>query len=733
MGDSLAQSLVEEPIIPQAAVGSNDHDFNHWPETSTSGPISDSLAPPTTQYQDTSCVHDLDILWGEFDMNNTLHLPTSFATDYPFDFLSPHQYGISSSAMPIDSEAPLNPIHGERDSIHYESGPLSRYGSRLPSLQPEMELQSSRGPGLAAAVEIEQAPESLQRSKPTLPWRISREDYHQILAVFQRYKTVLPADFEFFSRHALCRYVEGFFSGFHEHLPLLHLPTISILRAAPELILSIAAVGAQYRFEREQAHLLYKAAKSLIEHRIHHRDVYSAPFTALHTPFRPSLPKISSRSNNTACPGGSSAQTTCLPPDSQSDSLGVDEQDRRFETMQAMLLLIALGTWNHRLLLEDAFAMASKIALLMREDGLLARDDHSDNLTWKQWIQVEGRRRTKFVAYTLLNLHSIAYNVPPKLMNSEMCFLNLPLPERQWRASTEDEWAAIRNEDPHSEISFRDSYAILFATDTHRFQRLASSSFANSILIHCIVQQIFFARESHPNLGQCGNASLPLEMIARTECALGRWQHNWEATQESSINPLSLSGPLGFNSTALFRIAYIRLHANLGPCRKLETRDPASMARAFRDAPLPERLPQLYRAVLQSAHSLSIPVRIGIRFVARTQTLTWSIVHSLCNLECVLFLSKWLESVALFQSAEHGVSEEEQRLLSIVRHILSETDLGSLIQQEDDEVKKIKRMAAAVVRLWAETFKGSHVYELMDAFGAALEIYADMLDEKVDP
>ncbi|KAH8697116.1 hypothetical protein BGW36DRAFT_427090 [Talaromyces proteolyticus] len=89
--------------------------------------------------------------------------------------------------------------------------------------------------------------------------------------------------------------------------------------------------------------------------------------------------------------------------------------------------------------------------------------------------------------------------------------------------------------------------------------------------------------------------------------------------------------PLGFNSTALLRLADIRLNANLGPNRQLVTRDPMRIVHAFTNGKIhvSKRSPHLDRAILQCIHALSVPVRVGITFVARIQTLNWSIQHSL--------------------------------------------------------------------------------------------------------
>ncbi|EWY80743.1 hypothetical protein FOYG_16671 [Fusarium oxysporum NRRL 32931] len=258
-------------------------------------------------------------------------------------------------------------------------------------------------------------------------------------------------------------------------------------------------------------------------------------------------------------------------------------------------------------------------------------------------------------------------------------------------------------------------------------QTPALSSFGNYILIHRLVQQIFFARQSMILFDADDDAPLPPQAMERLESALCAWQRNWEATKDSSLDPLAPGGPLSFNATALFKLAYIRLHTDLGPYRRLETRDPGAIAQAFCTAPLLQRSTGVNRAVLHSGHSLSIPVRIGIEFVARTQTLHWSIVHSLCNLECGLFLAKWLQTIAHALARNEVLDDEETQLLRIITSIINETDLSPTIKNQENLLQKTKNMAAAVVRLWGYSFKGPHVFDIMGTIGAELDLCAEIL------
>ena len=73
----------------------------------------------------------------------------------------------------------------------------------------------------------------------------------------------------------------------------------------------------------------------------------------------------------------------------------------------------------------------------------------------------------------------------------------------------------------------------------------------------------------------------------------------------------------------------------------------------------------------------------------------------------------------------------------MVRNMVDETELSVSFEVEDgedhfDEGTRIKQLGAAVVRLWAETFKGTHIFEIVKVIGQSLEIYADLLETAND-
>lgn len=167
--------------------------------------------------------------------------------------------------------------NSNREQTQNETDPLSRFGSRLPSLQPE-----EQNP------ERETVPRAyFLRTEP--PWKISGQDYREIQLKIAEFQSVLPADFHLPSRHALSRFLEGYVSGFDQHLPFLHIPTFAVTRCVPELLLAICAVGAQYRFESSTGNQLWYAARAVAVEQNNKRNSQSIAALKSPAPFRSSF------------------------------------------------------------------------------------------------------------------------------------------------------------------------------------------------------------------------------------------------------------------------------------------------------------------------------------------------------------------------------------------------------------------------------------------------------------
>ena len=560
----------------------------------------------------------------------------------------------------------------------------------------------------------------------------------------------------------MSRYLAGYINGFHEHLPFIHVPTLSVSASAPELVLALAAVGAQYRFENSRGIELFYAAKAVVTEQIRRRDG-----SAQSQSFRP---RTGSLTQSPSVQSGS--PFTFQAPE---EAVSTDSKEY-MDSIQALLLLTAFATWErHQELLKEALAFQSILARLVRDSGLSSPADHGTpaDFTWEQWVTIEGNKRTKLIVYCFFNLHSITWDIPPLILNAEVK-LDLPDPANEWKATTAEQWKQLRQANELPAVPFQTAFARLFSKSPQD-PGFAVSPLGNYVLVHALIQQTFFARQLSINWPGSAGAMLRSEDIAVLERALSAWKQGWKRTPESSLDPQNPNGPVAFTSTALLGLAYIRLHIHMGPLRHLETRDSIAIAHALRNTPDISRDPRLTPALLHSAHALSIPVRLGIDFVARTQTFFWSIQHSICSLECAFLLSKWLATLARI-NIEGGptLSDHERKLLLWVRSLLEEsepvatskavgiadakvtetqpdqkdisdisatlgeadsTSINAVAAQAADKLMellndqdRLKRLSVSVVRTWSKTFKGNTSWAIVDMIGGALEIYADLLE-----
>jgi hypothetical protein len=613
-------------------------------------------------------------------------------------FFSPDSLSYNHDILPqIEPAVTQTPSQAQ---IHTEEGySLSRFGSRFPSLQPD-----------------DPTDEGGTRKRQFAD--ISHSDRETIERKLEEFSEVVPSDFRLPTRLALCRYIAAYITGFHEHMPFLHISTMSVETCSIELILALAAIGAQYTFEGEKGVELFRVSRSITTQRITKRDSrlverHQSTHSERSSPY--DLEMGPSRQGPRT---GSASGPLGLPSETDATFAGED----LMQTAQALLLLMALCTWaKHKEILREALAIQSVLATLIRDDGMQSEPMSAD-ISWLEWVRRESVKRTKFIVYGFSNLHCIVYNIPPFMLSSEVR-LTLPCSAAEFKAPTAALWEELRKKGC-PEVRFQDALKRLFSKNG-RDVTVSNSSSGNYALIHALIQHIFFLRQ----VARCrydGPGDLGPEDIASLETALRNWQIGWRQNPESSLDPMSSDGPVAFNSTALLRLAYIRLYVDTAG-RALETRDPELIANAFRAGPAIKRSPKITRAVLHSAHALSIPIKMGYRLVAKTQSFIWSIQHSLCTLECAYLMSKWLDALSV-ENPDPPATEDEKRIIAIVKNMLDETEfaLSPLISR--DSPSYTKHLSAGVLRVWAMIFKGSQTWAIVDVIGSALNLYADMLE-----
>ena len=609
-------------------------------------------------------------------VSSTTYYDDDFTTFLDSIPLPSHPYSPTYQPLPLfpafqfDS-TPVYQDHWDKDtSTHNVPTPsssiLPRHGTQLPSLQPEESHPPFKARQLGALITV------------------STQCRENIMNQLAGYSNVLQDPF-IPSRHALSRCLTGYLTGFHEHYPFMHIPTLDVDSLPPHLFLSMAALGAQYCREPEISRSLYKVGKAVtLEHirREFHQD-------------------------GIAHPGNRTWQ---------------DRQDENLlKTLQALLILNSIACWSkddppH----QEALYMRSHMGTLLRQGDFNALPFQDGS--WEAWVKSEEVKRTKLIIFCFFSIHTIVFDLPPMILTEEIT-MDLPCTEKEWTATSANHWLDQRRlsgEEP----KLQDALGSLFTPHTANKTRLESfSSLGGYVLIHAIIQNIWMIQKAN-RLPHSNNTVLSSPVITSLEQALEHWCQCWEHNRESSIEPFNPNGPLSFTSTALLRLAYIRLNADFSSTRQLQSWKPQAIAQSLRDNISVRRSDRLTRAALHCAHALVTPIKLGINYVSRTLVVSWSNQYALCSLECAVLLAKWLEAATVFDP-QPGLTEQESKLLEFVIEMAMEAQPGV---SREWLLSNNTRLSAAVTRLWARLFTADYIWQLVYLIGQSLNEYADLLE-----
>ncbi|OJJ57374.1 hypothetical protein ASPSYDRAFT_90666 [Aspergillus sydowii CBS 593.65] len=541
--------------------------------------------------------------------------------------------------------------------------------------------------------------------------RVSQDDWLWLSGEVSLFSSVLPPGYEIPSRHAISRYLHGFMNGFHPHFPIIHPQTLSLREMAPELILSLAAVGSQYCLESHQGLKLFPLARSIAAEKIRRRDLVELDGTV---DSYTNSPRRQTKAQSTL----SHIESRLEPRVKSKESTNNDrESNELVQTMQALFYLMAMATWGgeHRSLVRQAIATQSMLAVLVRQHGLADDPTDSDSKSWNEWARAESARRTKLIIYCFFNLHTIVFNLPSPLTISDI-HLRLPCTESEWKAPDSDIWLNLHRKSQSAPF-FQDCISDLLQDETGP---PACSSLGSHVLIHALIQRIFSIQQAN-NHGS-NMVSGPFLSLRQ---ALKKWQVGWEMNPESSVSPLDKHGPIAFNSAALFHLANIRIVTDIGAARSLLEQDHLQIARRLRDQPMLHRGPTLVLAARHATVALCSPVQMGVYFVGRVPN--WSVMHAVCSLEYAYVLSQFLQT-AISTDLEYPLQSDEVSLLSAIKETLREVESST----PDGDPKSIDTMprllAAKAVRAWALILQGFRTWNAVDLITRALFVYADMLD-----
>jgi hypothetical protein len=435
---------------------------------------------------------------------------------------------------------------------------------------------------------------------------------------------------------------------------MIHIPTFKIDEFEPDTLLAMCALGAEFRNENRKAVLLFRAAKAMLQQTIREREILEIER------------KLTTRNAGT---------TTDSSYEADESEFELLQQRTSIHDARCAFLLIAFATWQiEEDVAREAFNLQSFLARCIRECQMEEDEQHlyAHTTDWRSWIRQESDRRLKLFSFAFLNLHSIAFGTPPIILAEEVK-LRLPCSCIEWIAPNQEKWNLARRSGHQEQMLFQD--ALHYLVKSCRESQVSNSQpvpspLANYILLHAVIQQIVLAHHAlspfndvsinlingQKEVMRSVNHHLPMEILILIEVsliskALHTWTSLWQRAPESSLDPRNPNGPVTFTSTALLGVAYVRLALNLGSYRILRYRDPRRVANQILQTPRLAPGPYLLPAILHATHALSIPVKLGVNFVAQSHAFVWSFQHSLCGFEFAVLLSKWLYCISDCQSS----------------------------------------------------------------------------------
>jgi hypothetical protein len=562
-----------------------------------------------------------------------------------------------------------------------ESQPRSsfaQFSSRLPSLD---DIEDDVQDDAEDAARMCEQEDRLPAGANVEPWVLNKSCYEGFNSEVQDFSAVLPNGCLVPTQNTLIRCLEKYFRCAQEFLPFIHCATFQAEHKPAELLLAMAALGSRYLFEHAQSYELYFITKAILFERIRREGLQSVSDFLF------------------------------------GQDISTFSKSKDLERLQTFILLINFASWADKRISKDALFMASHLAILIRESGISEPDESTLNIQWRSWVAIEERRRTLFAAYILFNLHSIAFDTPPLILNHEIAIC-LPGYAAQWRSTSAVQWEQAAHQ---PDYGFQFGLRRLFSA-VEVLEGSSISSFANYLLIQGLVQEMY--NECHKSITTPHSNN-----VKSFEMALRRWQSCWETTQESrhdsNLDPLYAKGPFALTGAALLRLAYIRLSSGNNLSKELLlSRDPQCM---LQERNTLHRSQQVNRAIVHAAHSLSVPVRLGITFMTTTKTAIWSLEHSICSLESAILLKNWLDmiSTTIRTLGPDALQKVESRLLEIIRDIIKGTSLAGSLDILENYASQVQRMAGIVIKIWAAIFQGVNVLDIENVIGSGLQLLAD--------
>ena len=170
---------------------------------------------------------------------------------------------------------------------------------------------------------------------------------------------------------------------------------MTVKAVVPELILAMAAVGAQYCFEMVTAFKLFKVAKLIAieelrrQEQQHDENSHGQDAQKTHSLSFSGPSVIESWDINELQTGSRPSEETISYHDSKAVLV----------TAQSVLLLMAMATWgNQKIMFREVLATQGVLVTVLRQEKLLSSKTPS-HPSWEEWIHFESAKRTTVMAF----------------------------------------------------------------------------------------------------------------------------------------------------------------------------------------------------------------------------------------------------------------------------------------------------------------------------------------------
>ncbi|VDB91845.1 unnamed protein product [Peniophora sp. CBMAI 1063] len=317
-------------------------------------------------------------------------------------------------------------------------------------------------------------------------------------------------------------YLYMFHTAFLSHIPLLHLPTLSLRDKPPILVHAMQACGALFVNTQEANEFVIDTLNST-------RDQLLQLMTKASNDFEQQLYLIIA---------GLLLQA-------------LDLERSSFEKR-------ASSNIYHGMLIM----MIQRCGLVSRSSEYVPPPLKGANLpyvdaAWRDWAMHETIKRALHVAYIHDAFHCVFYSLPPSFPRNEM---NLPVDEDLWRAGSAEEWSAILHRtSPNGETSARltgfNAQNALSVFGSMHFMpiQLPLSSFAHLVLIHSLLSDIY-APSSISATGAVQTDTFTLHN------ALHAWLHSWRHAPDAPVLDIGNPGTRFYqNALPYYWLAQITL------------------------------------------------------------------------------------------------------------------------------------------------------------------------------